>query len=257
MIGAFEPLFSFLSSGDKMSGKSIKAPNDMLSAVDVDKVIREDIPDGKESHWYLSMSKSQRDEAAESLSRISQAICGRTKEDIIDHIDQKCVSVKYLEEQEQNLYMPTLKDAMKKVGEDISKDVASALSEHMDDVSEILRRMSEDVGEVKRRRKEDKEHIDNIDAEQKLMKHQLSSMAGEIRMLGSVPAQINSVHDTVNRVFDAVNHKKPASSKPNSMSNLSNKQLILIGVGVVIGMTAVLEVAFTGQSTIWAKFFGG
>lgn len=203
-MGAFEPLFSFLSSGDKMSGKPTKAKPDMLSAVDVDKVIREDIPDGQEGHWYLSMSKTQRDEAAESLSRISQAICGRTKQDIIEHIDDGCVSKDYLKQREDEVYMPSLKEAMKKAVSDVSKDVASTLVEHMGDVTEILTRMSEKVAQVeksqqevekshneeRRRRKEDREQIEKNTRDIEALKSGLEGMAYESMQIKTAVASL-------------------------------------------------------------------
>lgn len=212
------------------------------------KSMRETLENSPDYRVFVgTLSKEQMAYHAKSVGAIAGA-CEKNNEKLLEHIDEMCVSKVHLDDQEQNVYMPTLKDAMEKVGERISKDVARQIAP-----------ISKDVGELKRRRKEDRGDIDKIDAEQKLMKHQLSSMAGEIRMLSSVPAQINSVHDTVNRLFDAVNHKKPSAQKSNSMSNLSNKQLILIGAGIVLGMTAVMELLFTGESTVISvvgKIFG-
>ena len=206
-----------------MSENHIKTPPDMLTAFDVDKVIREEIPSDKHDHWYLSMSQKQRNEAAKSLSVISQAICGKTKDDIIEHIDDR-----------ETVYMRTLKQAMDSLGEKFEESISSAIDKQGSINSDHNRRIT------------DVEHT------QKFYEHQLghlrTSSENNVDLTKQVKELVLVLTERVEQ-GEKLFPSKSAESKPKKINISSIPPVGWVVMGIV--SIAVLSLS-TGHA---AEFF--
>lgn len=238
----------------------------MLTALDVDKVIRRDIPADDSGHWYLSMNESQREEAAKSLSRISQAICGRTKDDIIAHIDDRCVSREYLAEREDALYMPTLKDAMHRVGHEISQELEEKLSAHWSEIQDVLTRQSaliiengDKVKEETNRRKQDRERIAAVEARLEVWEAKQNMV---FTLAQSSDTRIMSLQDQTTNVQSDISEIKTIlikSAEKSSAKAATPKQSILSKVPLAawVALAGALASAIIYLITGEVVTFGG